>query len=205
MIEFKCEICNKIIKCNIDKKDYPSAFKYYNRSLDVSKQLGDSDEVIVKTIDLSNAYMFAGEHDNALGAAKEALSMARQDEKHLLVLNCLNQISDVYFKKGEKWKAHEYYIRFSHYRDSVEGEAWDLNSMLAQEKIKFKSEEQEEVKTVYNMLADKVETVTPFLVENVLRNDKTGTKIDWLTPEKANARFEDEKYLTRDLLGEFGF
>ena len=24
MIEFKCEICNKIIKCNIDKKDWPT-------------------------------------------------------------------------------------------------------------------------------------------------------------------------------------
>jgi len=53
------------------------------------------------------------------------------------------------------------------------------------------------------ILADKVETVTPFLVESILKNDKTGTKIDWLTPEKANARFEDEYYLTRDLLGEF--
>ena len=65
-------------------------------------------------------------------------------------------------------------------------------------------EQQEEVKTVYNILADTIETVTPFLVENILKNHKTGTKIDWLTPEKANARFEDEKYLTRNLLGEFG-
>jgi len=65
--------------------------------------------------------------------------------------------------------------------------------------------QQEEVKTVYNILADKVETITPFLVENILKNDKTGAKIDWLTPEKSNARFEDEKYLTRDILGEFGF
>ena len=66
-------------------------------------------------------------------------------------------------------------------------------------------EKLDETKAVYNMLADKVETVTPFLVENILKNDKTGTKIDWLTMEKANARFEDEHYLTRDILGEFGF
>jgi len=64
--------------------------------------------------------------------------------------------------------------------------------------------ERAQAKTIYNMLADKVETVTPFLVENILKNDKTGTKIDWLTDEKANARFEDEYYLTRDLLSEFG-
>ena len=54
------------------------------------------------------------------------------------------------------------------------------------------------------MLADKVETVTPFLVEEIIKNEKTGAKIDWLTTEKANARFEDEYYLNRDLLSEFG-
>ncbi len=65
-------------------------------------------------------------------------------------------------------------------------------------------DKREETKIVYNMLADKVETVTPFLVEEILKNDKTGAKIDWLTMEKANARFEDEHYLNRDLLSEFG-
>lgn len=65
-------------------------------------------------------------------------------------------------------------------------------------------DKREETKIVYNMLADKVETVTPFLVEEILKNDKTGAKIDWLTMEKANARFEDEYYLNRDLLSEFG-
>jgi short-subunit dehydrogenase len=65
-------------------------------------------------------------------------------------------------------------------------------------------DKREETKLVYNMLADKVETVTPFLVEEIIKNDRTGAKIDWLTTEKANARFEDEYYLNRDLLSEFG-
>lgn len=69
---------------------------------------------------------------------------------------------------------------------------------------KLPEEKREETKIVYNMLADKVETVTPFLVEEILKNDKTGAKIDWLTIEKANARFEDDHYLNRDLLSEFG-
>ncbi|MBW1854988.1 MAG: hypothetical protein JRJ00_09970 [Deltaproteobacteria bacterium] len=46
--------------------------------------------------------------------------------------------------------------------------------------------------------------VTPLLAENILKNDKTGTKIDWLTPEETNSRFEDEDYLKRYLLSEFG-
>jgi len=69
---------------------------------------------------------------------------------------------------------------------------------------KMPQAQREEVKVIYNILADKVDTVVPFFVENILKNDKPGTKIDWLTPEKANERFNDETYLTRDLLSEFG-
>jgi NADP-dependent 3-hydroxy acid dehydrogenase YdfG len=69
---------------------------------------------------------------------------------------------------------------------------------------KLPKEKYEETKTIYNILADTVEIVTPFLVEKILANDKTGVKIDWLTTEKANSRFEDEEYLNRNLLGEFG-
>ena len=40
---------------------------------------------------------------------------------------------------------------------------------------KMKKEKLEETKAIFNMLADKVETITPFLVENILKNDKSGT------------------------------
>ncbi len=69
---------------------------------------------------------------------------------------------------------------------------------------KMPEEKLAEVKPVYNMLADKVETVTPYLVEEILKNDKTGAKIDWLTDEKAMERMNSDEYISRDLLGEFG-
>ncbi len=65
-------------------------------------------------------------------------------------------------------------------------------------------EQREQVKAIYNMLADKVETVTQFLVEEILKNDQTGAKIDWLTDEKAMERMNSDEYINRDLLGEFG-
>lgn len=69
---------------------------------------------------------------------------------------------------------------------------------------KMSQDKIEETKAIFNIQADKVETVTPFLVENIFKNDTSGTRIIWLTKEKANSRFEDESYLTRDLLIEFG-
>ena len=81
-----------------------------------------------------------------------------------------------------------------------------MSQSIALDNIKKMPREQvEEVKVIYNILADKIETVTPFFVENILKNDKTGTKIDWLTDEIAQERFNSDEYLNRNLLREFGF
>ena len=72
----------------------------------------------------------------------------------------------------------------------------DLNNMT--------DEDREQAKIIFNIMGDKVETVTPYLVEEVLKNTKQGAKIDWLTDEVAQQRFSDDNYLERDLLSEFG-
>jgi short-subunit dehydrogenase len=79
-----------------------------------------------------------------------------------------------------------------------------LTDFLLDKLKKMTREKLEETKALYNVLADKVETVTPFLVENILVNDKSGARIAWLTEEETSSRFQDESYLTRDLLKEFG-
>jgi NADP-dependent 3-hydroxy acid dehydrogenase YdfG len=65
-------------------------------------------------------------------------------------------------------------------------------------------EERESAKAVLNCLADTVETVTLFLVENILKNDTHGAEIAWLTEEKANERFNSDEYCSRDLFGRYG-
>jgi short-subunit dehydrogenase len=79
-----------------------------------------------------------------------------------------------------------------------------VTDFLIENMKKMPKEEYEKVRMIYNMLADKVETVTPFLVENILSNRITGAKIDWLTDEKSAERFASEEYASRNLLGEFG-
>jgi short-subunit dehydrogenase len=69
---------------------------------------------------------------------------------------------------------------------------------------RMEPERLETVKAVYNCLADTVETVTPFLVEGILHNDKNGTEIAWLTKEKANERFNSDEYANRDLFSQYG-
>lgn len=47
----------------------------------------------------------------------------------------------------------------------------------------------EQAKKIFNILGDRVETVTPWLADQVLACDKTGAHIQWLTKPKAFARF----------------
>jgi hypothetical protein len=53
----------------------------------------------------------------------------------------------------------------------------------------YTPEEWAEVKRIFNILADKVETVAPFLVERILANTQHGARIAWLTTSKVAWRF----------------
>jgi len=64
------------------------------------------------------------------------------------------------------------------------------------------SAEWEKSKKIFNILGDKVETVTPFLVEGILKADKSGAKVAWLTSGKAFRRFMTAGFNKRDLFSD---
>ena len=57
----------------------------------------------------------------------------------------------------------------------------------------------EEAKRIFNLLGDRVETVTPWLVDKVLSNDKSGARFEWLTPRKVTWRFMTARFNKRNL------
>ena len=63
-------------------------------------------------------------------------------------------------------------------------------------------EETQRARKVINILADKVEVVTPWLVDQAIGNDKQNAKIQWLTRGKAARRFMGSMFSKRDVIGE---
>lgn len=59
--------------------------------------------------------------------------------------------------------------------------------------------EWESARKIFNILADKVETVTPFLAEKILSNEKNNATIAWLTQGKIIWRFLTATFTKRDL------
>ena len=60
----------------------------------------------------------------------------------------------------------------------------------------------QQTKRIFNILADRVETVAPWLAERVLKNTKHGATIAWLTMTKSAWRFMTAPFNKRDLFGE---
>ncbi|MGB2955649.1 MAG: SDR family oxidoreductase [Anaerolineales bacterium] len=63
-------------------------------------------------------------------------------------------------------------------------------------------EEWEKAKWIFNILADKVETVTPYLAGQVLKNRQNGARINWLNRGKMIWRFMTASMTKRDLFQE---
>jgi len=67
---------------------------------------------------------------------------------------------------------------------------------------KEQPERMEKSRKIVNILGDKVETVTPYLAEQVLANTKNGAEIKWLTGAKAAWRFATAAFNKRDLFAD---
>ena len=57
----------------------------------------------------------------------------------------------------------------------------------------------EKSKKIFNILGDKVETITPWLANKVLGNKKNGASFKWLTPDKVFSRFLTAGFNRRNL------
>jgi NAD(P)-dependent dehydrogenase (short-subunit alcohol dehydrogenase family) len=61
------------------------------------------------------------------------------------------------------------------------------------------SEEWQRARRIFNIMADTVETVTPWLADGVLKTDRDGAKVEWLTGPKIGWRFMTSAFRKRDL------
>jgi NAD(P)-dependent dehydrogenase (short-subunit alcohol dehydrogenase family) len=62
-----------------------------------------------------------------------------------------------------------------------------------------KPAEWEQAKRVFNLLAERAETVTPWIADQVLANTKTGIRIQWLTPSRMGFCILRALFTKRDL------
>jgi short-subunit dehydrogenase len=60
-------------------------------------------------------------------------------------------------------------------------------------------EEWERAKRIFNIIADRTETVTPWMVDKILANTKTGVRINWMTGGRMILRFLTAPFRKRNV------
>ena len=70
---------------------------------------------------------------------------------------------------------------------------------LVTKQYEERPEDWERAKRIFNVIADRVETVAPWLAQKVLTNTKTGVRFTWLTRGKLMGRFLAAPFRRRDL------
>ena len=61
-------------------------------------------------------------------------------------------------------------------------------------------QEWERDKRIFNILADRVETVTPWMAAKILENEKTGASINWSSRSKIMLRFLTAPFHKRNII-----
>ncbi|PCI50872.1 MAG: chitin-binding protein [Alphaproteobacteria bacterium] len=79
-----------------------------------------------------------------------------------------------------------------------------VTDLLLKDAKKRSADQWAKAKKIYNILGDKVETVTPYLAKAILMTDKTGSRVAWLTRGKVARRFMGAAFNKRDLFSEYG-
>ena len=72
---------------------------------------------------------------------------------------------------------------------------------LLTDRLPADPEERERARRAFNLLADRVEVVTPWLAQKVLANRKSGVRLTWMTTGKLLSRFLMAPFRKRDLFG----
>jgi NAD(P)-dependent dehydrogenase (short-subunit alcohol dehydrogenase family) len=70
---------------------------------------------------------------------------------------------------------------------------------LLTDQYKDRPEDWEEAKRIFNVIADRVETVVPWLAERVLANEENGARISWLSRSRIMGRFLMARFRQRDI------
>jgi NAD(P)-dependent dehydrogenase (short-subunit alcohol dehydrogenase family) len=74
-----------------------------------------------------------------------------------------------------------------------------VTDLITAQYVDRPADEWVDARRIFNILADRVESVTPWLAARILDNRKNGARINWLTPGKVMWRFVSAPFRKREL------
>ncbi len=128
-------IYNNLGRVYSDSENKGRALEYYNRALEISVKLGNSEELTRTLNNLGWIYSELENKEQALGYFEQALKISREIGDDKREASTLNGFGWLYNGQGNKELAREYYhqaleiYRKRKERKTLKGEGWTLNNL----------------------------------------------------------------------------
>ncbi len=125
----------------MDRKDYRSAKKYFNKSLRTSYSINDNHQIVLTYLNFSQLFL----EENNFVLAKEMASRAYQISDSIksgsLIKYSLLALSNIFYAKNDFKLAYDYLSQYSFMKDSLSG--LDIENKIANLQMKYEVEQQQ--------------------------------------------------------------
>ncbi|MBL8003947.1 MAG: tetratricopeptide repeat protein [Candidatus Kapabacteria bacterium] len=187
-----------------DQLEYPKALEHIKKSLDINKEIGNKIGIAYNLLNLGVTYKEIEEFSTALEYIRQSYSIAEENKSYDIMMNCIEQYSQIYEKKGDIVQAFSYYKQYIALKDEIQSKESKNKALLFDQRRKIEEDEkarqlklarfQEQEKILHNILpiniADRILNQETFIADHfqsvsVLFMDLVGfTSLSSIAPPK---------------------
>ncbi len=125
----------------MERKDYRSAKKYFNKSLRTSYSINDNHQIVMNYLNFSELFMNEDNFVLAEEVASRAYQISDSIKSGTLIKYSLLALSQVYYAKSDYKQAYDYLKEYSLKKDSLLG--IDIENKIANLQMKYEVEQQQ--------------------------------------------------------------
>ncbi|HRH67947.1 MAG TPA: adenylate/guanylate cyclase domain-containing protein [Flavobacteriales bacterium] len=124
-----------------DRKDYRNSALYYERSLELARQLGRPDAEAASLLNAGSAYGMLGGHAKGVDYLTRALKMGEEQKDLYLQYECLKSLAELDGRVGAHKSGFEHLQRMHFVADSIK--AIENRKLTAEFEVRFDTERKE--------------------------------------------------------------
>ena len=130
------------------KKDIINCIDYFNKSLNLYKEIGEQRGVANSTKNIGSVYVENKEYQKGFEYYFKALQIASSVGAKDVVQNCYKDMSEAFERMKDYKNAYEYHKKYSDLKDSLLNE--EASKQIAEMQTKYETEKKEQQITLLN-------------------------------------------------------
>lgn len=127
-----------IARILVRKKDFNGALSYYDTAIELYKKTNDKYGIAEVNLGRGLAFLSMDRDNDALASIESSLQGARELNARVLQLQCFQQLSIIWEKRGDFKKSLEYFRQYEQVEDELFSQ--DMQAKMLQDQLRFETE-----------------------------------------------------------------